>query len=31
VASVTIDPSSGSLTLNTSAGALALNDVRRVL
>jgi len=31
VASVTIDPSSGSLTLNTSAGAMALADVRRVL
>ena len=31
VSSVTIDPSSGSLTLNTSAGAVALNDVRRVL
>ncbi|MEJ1961972.1 MAG: flagellar hook assembly protein FlgD [Gammaproteobacteria bacterium] len=31
VSSVTIDPSSGTLTLNTSAGALALNDVRRVL
>jgi flagellar basal-body rod modification protein FlgD len=31
VSSVTIDPSSGSLTLNTSAGAISLNDVRRVL
>ena len=31
VASVSIDPSSGSLTLNTSAGPMALNDVRRVL
>jgi flagellar basal-body rod modification protein FlgD len=31
VDSVTIDPSSGSLTLNTSTGAVALNNVRRVL
>jgi len=31
VASVTIDPSSGSLTLNTSTGAVALTSVRRVL
>ena len=31
VSSVSIDPSSGSLTLNTSAGPMALNDVRRVL
>jgi flagellar basal-body rod modification protein FlgD len=31
VASVTIDPSSGSLTLNTSTGSVALADVRRVL
>jgi flagellar basal-body rod modification protein FlgD len=31
VGSVSIDPSSGSLTLNTSAGAVALNNVRRVL
>jgi flagellar basal-body rod modification protein FlgD len=31
VASVTIDPSTGSLTLNTSTGAVALADVRRVL
>jgi flagellar basal-body rod modification protein FlgD len=31
VASVTIDPKSGSLTLNTSTGAVPLTDVRRVL
>jgi flagellar basal-body rod modification protein FlgD len=31
VASVTIDPSSGSLTLNTNTGAVDLSDVRRVL
>jgi flagellar basal-body rod modification protein FlgD len=31
VASVTIDPKSGSLTLNTNAGAVAIGDVRRVL
>jgi flagellar basal-body rod modification protein FlgD len=31
VGSVTIDPTSGSLTLNTSAGAVALADVRSVL
>jgi len=31
VSSVTIDPSSGSLTLNTSTGAVPLTDVRRVL
>jgi flagellar basal-body rod modification protein FlgD len=31
VASVTIDPSNGSLTLNTNTGAVGLTDVRRVL
>jgi len=31
VSSVTIDPSTGSLTLNTSTGGVALADVRRVL
>jgi flagellar basal-body rod modification protein FlgD len=31
VASVTIDPKTGSLTLNTSTGAVAIGDVRRVL
>jgi flagellar basal-body rod modification protein FlgD len=31
VSSVTIDPSSGSLTLNTSTGAVPITDVRRVL